>query len=88
MLLLTPLNSYDFVGFLTTSVFMVLLPQPMKKNNAIQIYHNDVFHKHMKHIVIDYHIHQHINLGTVHLLLYINSNDQFIDLFAKAHMFD
>jgi hypothetical protein len=53
--------------------------------SAIQIAHNDVFHKRTKHIEIECHfVRHHLLHGTLHLCL-IAYVDQLADVFTKAH---
>ena len=51
--------------------------------SAIQIAHNDVFHKHTKHIKIYYHFIRHHLLQDTLTFQFISSQDQLADIFTK-----
>ena len=63
----SPLNFYGQVGYCKTLMHLqhTLLPIYCDNRNTIQIAHYDMFHKHNKHIRIDYHfMPNHFAIGT------------------------
>ena len=59
-------------------------PLHCDNRSAMQIAHNDVFHKRTKHIENDYYfIRHHILQGTIHLI-FVSSTDQIVDIFTKV----
>ena len=64
---ISPLNFYGQVGYCKTLIHLQHTLQPIycDNRNTIQIAHYDMFHKHNKHIKIDYHfMPHHFAVGT------------------------
>lgn len=61
-------------------------PLYFDNRSAIQIAHNDVFHKRTKRAENDYHfIRQHLVNGII-WRIFIHSNDQTVNIFTKSHL--